>query len=132
MNMTKKSFWGKYKKLICGIILLLLSGALFSEDYFVRDLNELDEFMLMGEIDLRTETGFDKPVLYKTLNHENGTKLLVLEIGKHELLNKKDGVWFKVRTTAPMWVDNGEWIKKFSDYWIFLPADTKIYDFVKG
>lgn len=32
-------------------------------------------------------------------------------------------------TTAPMWVDTGEWIKKHTKYWIFLPDSRQIFDY---
>ena len=85
----------------------------------------------MGEIDLRTEKNISSPVKYKTLNHEGGMKVTVLEILKNDVLNDKPGKWLYVLLTAPMWVDTGDWIEKYQKFLIFLPDDMTVFDFEK-
>ena len=122
----------KKKHLIVLFFTLIISSSLMAKDYFVKDLSCRDEFMIMGVFEMRTEKGFDKPVEFNTFNHENGTKLMVLQIDEYENRDNTKGVWLKVRTTASMWVekDSGsDWIERFSDFWIFLPLELQIYDF---
>ena len=83
----------------------------------------------MGEIDLRTEKNIASPVKYRTLNHEGGMKVTVLEILKNDMQDDKPGKWLYVLLTAPMWVDNGDWIEKYQKFLIFLPDDMTVFDF---
>ncbi len=83
----------------------------------------------MGEIDLRTEKEISSPVKYRTLNHEGGMKVTVLEILKKDTQNKKSGTWLYVLLTAPMWVESGDWIEKYQKFLIFLPDDMTVFDF---
>ncbi|MBO4639426.1 MAG: hypothetical protein J5710_06695 [Treponema sp.] len=83
----------------------------------------------MGEIDLRTEKNISSPVKYRTLNHEGGMKVTVLEIIKKDVQNDKSGIWLYVLLTAPMWVESGDWIEKYQKFLIFLPDEMPVYDF---
>ena len=83
----------------------------------------------MGEIDLRTEKDISSPVKYRTLNHEGGMKVTVLEILKRDTQNKKSGTWLYVLLTAPMWVESGDWIEKYQKFLIFLSDDMTVFDF---
>ncbi len=83
----------------------------------------------MGEIDLRTEKDISSEVKYKTLNHEGGMKVTVLEILKNDVQDDKSGIWLYVLLAAPMWVDNGDWIEEYQKFLIFLPDDISIYDY---
>ena len=83
----------------------------------------------MGEIDLRTEKNIFSSVKYRTLNHEGGMKVTVLEILKNDVLGDKHGKWLYVLLTAPMWVDTGDWIEKYQKFLIFLPDDMTVFDF---
>ena len=83
----------------------------------------------MGEIDLRTEKDISSEVKYRTLNHEGGMKVKVLEILKKDVQNDKSGKWLYVLLTAPMWVDNGEWIQEYQKFLFFLPDDMPLFDF---
>ncbi len=112
------------KKYFLLLILFFSSFSLFS-----REIKELSYFTLTGVQELREEQGFDKIIVYKTLNHEGGLKIRVLEIGNKDTKDNKNGVWLKILTTAPIWVDNGEWILKHSKFWIFLTDDEKIYEY---
>ncbi|MCQ2592688.1 MAG: hypothetical protein MJ188_07870 [Treponema sp.] len=49
----------------------------------------------------------------KTLDHEGGLKVRVLEIGDRDSIENKNGVWLYVLTTASMWVESGDWIEKY-------------------
>jgi len=111
---------------------LFLSLSLYAHGYTLTDhsrIKELSSFTIMGEIDLRTEKDFTSPVKYRTLNHEGGMKVTVLEILKKDTQNKKSGRWLYVLLTAPMWTESGDWIEKYQKFLIFLPDDMTVFDF---
>lgn len=83
----------------------------------------------MGVIDLRTEKDYLSEVKYRTLNHEGGMKVTVLETLKNDVQNNESGKWLYVLLTSPMWVDNGEWIEEYQKFLIFLPDDMPVFDF---
>ena len=78
---------------------------------------------------MRTDKDVSSPIKYRTLNHEGGMKVRVLEILKTDVLDDKPGKWLYVLLMAPMWVDNGDWIEKYQKFLIFLPDDMTVYDF---
>lgn len=92
-------------------------------------IKELSSFRIMGEIDLRIEKDVSVPAKYRTLNHEGGMKIRVLEILENDVQNGTQGKWLYVLLTAPMWVDNGDWIDKYRRFMIFLPDDMPVFDF---
>lgn len=92
-------------------------------------IKELSSFRIMGEIDLRTDKEFSSPIKYRTLNHEGGMKIRVLEILENDVQNGTNGKWLYVLLIAPMWVDNGDWIEKYQKFLIFLPDDMPVFDF---
>lgn len=92
-------------------------------------IQKLSSFRVMGEIDLRTEKNYSSEVKYRTLNHEGGMKVRVLEILKDDVQNGEKGKWMYVILAAPMWVDNGEWIEKYQKFLIFLPDEMPVFDF---
>ena len=83
----------------------------------------------MGEIDLRTQKDYSSEVKCRTLNHEGGMKVTVLEVLKTDVQDKKSGKWLYVLLTSPMWVESGEWIEKYQKFLIFLPDDMPVFDF---
>ena len=106
--------------------------SLYAHGYTLSDhskIKELSSFTIIGEIDLRTEKDFTSPVKYRTLNHEGGMKVTVLEILEKDTQNKKSGRWFYVLTTSPMWVQSGEWIKAYQKFLIFIPDDMPVFEF---
>lgn len=117
--------------------LLLIFSFVFSltlnaRGYMLDDhskIKELSTFRIMGEIDLRTEKDISSEVKYRTLNHEGGMKVTVLEILNKDVQDEKTGIWLYVLLASPMWVDNGEWIEEFQKFLIFLPDDITIYDY---
>ena len=118
---------------LCFLFFSLISSiALYAHGYTLSDhskIKELSSFTIMGEIDLRTEKNISSPVKYRTLNHEGGMKVTVLEILKNDVLNDKPGKWLYVLLPAPMWVDTGDWIEKYQKFLIFLPDDITVFDF---
>lgn len=111
---------------------LILSLALYAHGNALADhsrIKEFSSFRIMGEIDLRTEKDILSPVKYRTLNHEGGMKITVLEILHDDVQDGKAGKWIYVLLTAPMWVDNGDWIEKYQKFLIFLPDDMPFFDF---
>ena len=94
---------------------------------YLSKISELEDYTIMGIVDLREEKGFSSEVKYETLNHEGGMKVRVLEIAEKETFENCEGVWVKVLLTSPMWVSNKEWIEKYNKFWIFLTENMLIY-----
>ena len=120
------------KKII--LLLLLISQVLFlstADEAFVEHsrISYMSSFRILGVIELRAQKDKNSSVTYCTLNHEGGMKVTVLEVLESDTLKGKHGVWLYVLLTAPMWVDNGEWIEKYQKYLIFLPDDMPVFDF---
>lgn len=120
----------KFLSLIC--LSLAFPLALSAHGYTLTDhakIKELSVFTIMGEMDLRTEKDYSSAVTYRTLNHEGGMRVTVLEILKTDVEDDKPGKWLYVLLTSPMWVDSGEWVEKYQKFLIFLPDDTPLFDF---
>ena len=115
--------------LICfsSLSLLLYARGITLSDH--SKIQELSSFTIRGEIDLRTEKDYSSVVNNRTLNHEGGMKVKVLEVLKTDVQNGQAGKWFYVLLTAPMWVDTGEWIEKYQKFLIFLPEGMPVFDF---
>ncbi len=92
-------------------------------------IKELSSFRLQDEIELRIEKDYSSEVKYRTLTHEGGMKVTVLEALKNDVQKNKQGKWFYVLLIAPMWVDSGEWIEKYNKFLIFIPNDMPLFDF---
>lgn len=80
-------------------------------------------------MDLRTEKDYSSEVKFRTLNHEGGMKVSVLEVLKKDSYKGQKGIWLYVLLTSPIWVDNGDWIEKYRKFLIFLPDDMPVFDF---
>ena len=121
------------KRIFCiALFSLIFSLSLYAHGYTLTDhsqIKEMSYFRIMGEIDLRTEKNYSAPVKYRTLNHEGGMKVTVLEILKDDVQDGESGKWLYVLLTSPMWVDNGDWIEKYQKFLIFLPDDIPVFDF---
>lgn len=115
-------------KKLFALLLLALALPVFATEVELTNhskIKEMSSFTIMGEIELRAEKNIAAPVKYKTLNHEGGMKVSVLEILKKE----KGGMWLYVLLTSPMWVSSGDWIEKYEKFVIFLPDDMTVFDF---
>ena len=113
-------------------MLTLIPCAAFSKvsiEYDHACIRKLSDFRLMGVIDLRTEKDPNAEVKYRTLNHEGGMKMRVLEILGKDICNGRGGIWLYVILTAPIWTDEGEWIRANEKFLIFLPDDMPLFDF---
>ncbi len=120
------------KRFLLLIIVSFTSLVLYAYESTLKDhskIKELSSFMIMGEIDLRTEKDYTSEVKYRTLNHEGGMKVRVLEILKDDVQDNQAGKWLYVLLTSPMWVESGEWIKPYQRFLIFLPDDMTVFDF---
>ena len=127
--LERKKNMKKFILLICFSFLSLVlyaHGSILTEHSKIK---ELSSFIIMGEIELRTEKDCSSQVKYRTLSHEGGMKVTVLEILKNDVQDKGSGKWLYVLLTAPMWVDSGEWIEKYQKFLIFLPDDMPIFNF---
>ena len=119
----------RFLPLIC---FSFLTFSLYAQGITLSDhskIKELSSFRIMGQIDLRTEKDYSSAVKYRTLNHEGGMKVTVLENLKDDVQENKSGKWFYVLLTSPMWVESGEWIEKHQKFLIFLPDDMPVFDF---
>lgn len=122
------------KRFLLLIIVSFTSLVLYAYESTLKDhskIKELSSFMIMGEIDLRTEKDYTSEAKYRTLNHEGGMKVRVLEILKDDVQDNQAGKWLYVLLTSPMWVESGEWIKPYQRFLIFLPDDMTVFDFEK-
>ncbi len=121
------------KKILLHIFFnLIFTLALYAHGNTLTEhssIKRLSSFRIMGVIDLRTEKDYLSEVKYRTLNHEGGMKVTVLEILKNDVQNNESGKWLYVLLTSPMWVDNGEWIEEYQKFLIFLPDDMPVFDF---
>ncbi len=118
--------------ILCMFFSLFFLIALYAHGNILTDhaeIKELSTFRIMGVIDLRTEKDISAAVKYRTLNHEGGMKVRVLEILENDVQNGSSGKWLYVLLTAPMWVDNEEWIERYQKFLIFLPDDMPVFDF---
>lgn len=116
------------------LILCLCFGSLFlyAHGSILTDhsrIKEFSSFKIMGVIDLRTEKNYSAEVKYRTLNHEGGMCVTVLEVLKEDVKENKHGKWLYVLLTSPMWVEGREWIEKYQEFLIFLPDDMPVFDF---
>ena len=121
------------KKILLHIFFnLIFTLALYAHGNTLTEhssIKRLSSFRIMGVIDLRTEKDYLSEVKHRTLNHEGGMKVTVLEILKNDVQNNESGKWLYVLLTSPMWVDNGEWIEEYQKFLIFLPDDMPVFDF---
>lgn len=121
------------KKILLHISLnLIFTLVLYAHGSTLKEhsqIKELSSFRIMGVIDLRIEKDYSSEVKNRTLNHEGGMKVTVLEILKNDVQDNKSGKWLYVLLTSPMWVDSGEWIGKYQKFLIFLPDDMPVFDF---
>lgn len=113
--------------------LLLAAASLPAHDDMARydhsRITPLSDFRMMGEVELRTQKDSAAPVSYRTLNHEGGMSVRVVDVvGRGENAGKA-GLWLYVMTTAPLWAESGEWLEAYRKFLIFLPDDAPIYDF---
>ncbi|HAC31875.1 MAG TPA: hypothetical protein DCF70_04545 [Treponema sp.] len=118
------------------LLLLILLSQIFcfaqAEEAILNDntgISVQSSFRIMGVIDLRTEKDYSSEVKFRTLNHEGGMKVSVLEVLKKDSYQGQKGIWLYVLLTSPIWVDNGDWIEKYRKFLIFLPDDMPIFDF---
>lgn len=83
----------KSKLIILAALVLLesfLSLSLYAKENTLLDhsqIKELSTFTILGEIDLRDEKDYSTKVKYRTLNHEGGMRITVLEILKSDVQN---------------------------------------------
>ena len=101
----------------------------FSQGKEISDLPHIkaqSAFSALGVYELRSEKDRTAPVRFRTLNHEGGTKVRVLEVVSRD----DGGVWLWVLLTSPMWVDSGEWLSAYTQFLLYLPNTAIITDFV--
>ena len=120
------------KRLCVFIFLSIFPLLIFAHGITLTDhsqIKELARFRIMGTIELREGKNISAPVKYRTLNHEGGMKVVVMEILKDDTVDGERGKWLYVLMTSPMWVEGGEWLEKYQKFLIFLPDEMPVFDF---
>lgn len=84
----------------------------------------LSSFTVNGQFDLKPEPDFACENSFRTLNHEGGLKVRVLELKEGQ-----GGSWLYVLVRHGFWAENGQWIVPYSKFWLFLEDETEIFDF---
>ena len=114
------------------LLLVFLPSFSSASEVILEDhskIQVLSDFRLMGTVELRKEKETSAPADYRTLNHESGINVRVLEILGEDFYKNKRGKWIYILLTKPLWAENGEWLEKYSKFLIFLPDGTPVYDF---
>lgn len=109
------------------LFLAFTSSFLFAKN----KIKEGSCFSVMGVVELRAECGFGMPVKYKTLAHEGGLKVKILQTYPAENHNEKSGRWLYVLITAPFWADDFILVEKYNKFWIFFTDDMIITDYAE-
>ena len=120
------------ERLCQALLFLFFPCVIFARGYTLTDhsrIRELSTFTVTGAIDLRAEKDPAARAVFRTLNHEGGMSVRVLELMGRDSHDGKDGLWLYVLTMSPMWVEGGEWIGKRARFLIFLPDDMSVFDF---
>ena len=110
-----------YRNLISVFLSLFFLLPAFS---LCHEIKEASIFTINGQVELRIEPVLTSEVVAKSLNHEGGLKVRVLKIKESE-----NGTWLYVLIRSGFWSENGDWIKPYSRYWLFLEGETKIFDY---
>ncbi|MBQ0052162.1 MAG: hypothetical protein KBT11_08905 [Treponema sp.] len=94
-------------------------------------IERLSTFRIFGVVDLRSVKDISAPVVYRTLNHEGGMQITVMEVLNKDEYEGNEGMWLYVLLVSPMWTDDGTWIEENTKFLIFLPDDMAVFDFEK-
>ncbi len=112
-------------KIIIFTLLFLFSFVpVFPESSLQQDMY----FKIMGVKELRDSPDFGIPPVHNTLNHENGLECRILTTGDKANSSNTSGQWYYVLTTCGIWVQSGDWIPKYSKFWIFITDEDVLYD----
>ncbi|MDD5790753.1 MAG: hypothetical protein PUE30_09575 [Spirochaetia bacterium] len=87
-------------------------------------ISVLSSFTVNGQFDLKPEPDFACETSFRTLNHEGGLKVRVLELKEGQ-----GGSWLYVLVRHGFWAESGQWIVPYSKFWVFLDDETEIFDF---
>ena len=101
----------RFLLIIClcfGSLFLFAHGSILTDHSKIK---EYSSFKIIGVIDLRVGKDYSSEVKYRTLNHEGGMCVTVLEVLKEDVKDNKHGKWFYVLLTSPMWVEGETWIE---------------------
>ncbi len=110
-------------KKICSLSVILSALFCLSAHPVLR---EYSDFTLLGCYNLYSNPDkSEKNFCFRTLNHEGGLKVRLLETGAKE----QDGQWLYVLLNNGQWDENEYWIKPNTRFWIFLADDESVYDY---
>lgn len=107
------------------LLLFFSCGLVFSSP----KIEPLSSFRIWENIEIRQNPDFSSEPKYRTLNHEGGLNVKTLKIGKNDSFNNQKGKWIYVLLESSIWVESGDWLEKYSKFWIFLPDDAKLFDY---
>lgn len=107
-------------------LIFLFLGMFVCGECFARSpqITVLSSFTVNGQFDLKPEPDFACETSFRTLNHEGGLKVRVLE-----LKEEQGGSWLYVLVRHGFWAESGQWIVPYSKFWLFLEDETEIFDF---
>lgn len=107
-------------------LIFLFLGMFFCGECFARSpkISVLSSFTVNGPLDLKPEPDFACETSFRTLNHEGGLKVRVLELKEGQ-----GGSWLYVLVRHGFWAESGQWIVPYSKFWLFLEDETEIFDF---
>lgn len=100
---------------------MFICGASFARS---PQITVLSSFTVNGQFDLKPEPDFACENSFRTLNHEGGLKVRVLELKEGQ-----GGSWLYVLVRHGFWAESGQWIVPYSKFWLFLDDETEIFDF---
>lgn len=107
-------------------LIFLFLGMFFCGECFARSpkISVLSSFTVNGPLDLKPKPDFACETSFRTLNHEGGLKVRVLELKEGQ-----GGSWLYVLVRHGFWAESGQWIVPYSKFWLFLEDETEIFDF---
>ncbi len=116
------------------LLLLLLGGASIygygGQGIPLTDHTQIkvhSSFRMLGAVDLRSGKDTTAPVRYRTLNHEGGLDVKVLEVLDRDMQDGEAGVWLYVMLLTPLWAESGDWIERYQRFVVFLPDEVPVF-----
>ncbi len=123
------------KKLFAIFLLVIVTAAIYGyggQGITLTDhtqIKVLSSFRMLGAVDLRTGEDTTAPVQYRTLNHEGGLDVKVIEVLDRDVQDGEAGVWLYVMLLSPLWTESGDWIERYQKFMVFLPDGVPVFDF---
>ena len=123
------------KKLFAIFLLVIVTASIYGyggKGITLTDhtqIKALSSFRMLGAVDLRTGKDTAAPVRYRTLNHEGGLDVKVIEVLDRDEQDGEAGMWLYVMLLSPLWTESGDWIDRHQRFMVFLPDGVPVFDF---